>query len=252
MRLYKQHHRTIAASAYSSHVGDIKAATKVFTARLAEMGLKCPHDPRKFVLRWGRTWKLLASVAGRGSNSGRRRKLTDSQLAEVLDVIVNWRRDGRTGPYRSMKELKQYSQLVRDILAAAKCSATTLRRSIKRFCPELVYKNLWVKQKLTEKHKYDRFIECCGKVAENDSVREKVVWIDAKTMHMSITNRKGWVLLGSEDTFETNHPASKKKPIVLKYYAAVNHRLGKVGLTFYTGTTGMKADRDPNRPYLVS
>lgn len=90
------------------------------------------------------------------------------------------------------------------------------------------------------------------KLAEEENVREFVVWIDAKTMHMSITNRKGWVLLGSEDVFETTHPASKKKPIVLKYYIAVNYRLGKVGLRFYTGTTGMKADRDPSRPYLVS
>ena len=39
---------------------------------------------------------------------------------------------------------------------------------------------------------------------------------------------------------------------MLKYYIAVNYRVGKLQLIWYTGTTGMRGDRDPNHPYLVS
>lgn len=252
MRVFKVHHRTLAASCYAGHGGNIIAATREFVKKLMEMGLKVPRDPDGFVRYWGCNWLMLASVAGKASNSGRRRKLSDPQLAQLLDIIVNWRREGRTGPYRCMKEVKQYSQLARSIIAAADCSTNTLRRRLKQYCPSLVYKKLWVKPKLTSKHKDARYDTCCILLAHDDNTLEKVVWIDAKTMHMTITNRKGWVLLGSEDIFETIHPPSKKKPIVLKYYIAVNHRIGKVGLIFYTGTTGMKADRDPSNPYLVS
>lgn len=252
MKLYAANHRTLAASCFSSHDGNIMLATKDFAIKLLEMGLKLPKCPAGFVRYWGRRWLLLASVAGDGSNSGRRRKLTDAQLEQLLDLIMHWRRDGKTGPYRSMKELKMSSQLARDIIAAADCSSDTLRRRLTEYCPGLVYRKLWIKQKLTAQRKQARFDACCELLELPEKDPELVVWLDAKTMYMTISNRKGWVLLGEEDTFETNYPAGKKQPIVLKYYAAVNYRVGKVGLIFYTGTTGMKADRDPNRTYMVS
>ena len=61
----------------------------------------------------------------------------------------------------------------------------------------------------------------------------------------------GWVLHTDAVPLETSRPASKKDPITLKYYIGVCGRTGAVFLQFYTGTTGMKADRNPSRPYLV-
>ena len=252
MKLYNPDHRTIAALCFTQQAGDIKAATKQFITELKSMGLDIPKDPAKFIQYWGHRWAVQHSTRGSSSNSGRQRKLRDAELAQVLDIIVNWRRDGRTGPYRSMKEVKRCNQIVRDIIRTADCSMDTLRRSLKRFCPELVYKKLWVKPKLTDQHKEDRYNGCCELLEYDEDIAETVVFLDAKTMYMTITDRKGWVLLGEEDVFETNHNKSKKNPIVLKYYAAVNYRLGKVELIFITGTTGMKANRDPNRPYKVS
>jgi hypothetical protein len=86
----------------------------------------------------------------------------------------------------------------------------------------------------------------------DDNTLERVLWIDAKTMYMTIKERWGWVMLGEEDTFETYHAPTKKNPMKLCYYVAVNYRLGPMKLIFYTGTTGMPAQRDPANPYLVS
>lgn len=252
MRVYRDHHRTLAASCYSSHGGDIRLATIEFTCKLKEMALKVPRDAACFVKYWGNYYAVNRSVAGKASSSGRRSKLTDEQLMLILDVIVNWRRDGRSGPYRSMKEVKKCSALVRDMITAAGCTTDTVRRSLKRLCPELVYKKLWVKPKLTDKHKSDRYDTCCQLLERSEKDLEKVVWLDAKSIYMTIAHRKGWVLLGEQDIFETIHPPSKKQPMVLKYYAAVNYRVGPVALIFYTGTTGMKADRDPSKTYKVS
>lgn len=83
-------------------------------------------------------------------------------------------------------------------------------------------------------------------------MRERVIFIDAKTMYMKVGSRFGWVDRTVEDTFSTPFSASLKNPMALKYYIAVNYRIGKVLLVFYTGTTGMPANRDPANPYLVS
>lgn len=256
MKQYEQIHRVLAALSYASFPNDIKQATEDFTASLKIMGLKGPADPEGFVSRWGTAWADEKSLDGKASNSGRPTKLSDTQLQQILDVILNWRRDGRSGPYRSVKDIKRHSPLVKEILEAAGAGERTLRNRLHQFCPELVYQRLFVKQRLTAAHKQKRYERCCYLLElldqQDSSVLERVVWIDAKTMYMTIRDRKGWVLMGEEDTFETTRPASKKNPIILKYYVAVNYRVGTVKLIYCTGTTGMKADRDPNRPYLVS
>ncbi|WIA23048.1 hypothetical protein OEZ86_009963 [Tetradesmus obliquus] len=84
-----------------------------------------------------------------------------------------------------------------------------------------------------------------------DSELECVIWIDAKTMYMVVNSKYGWAMAGDEDTYETAFPPTLKNPMKLKYYIAVNYRLGALLLVFYTGTTGMPADRDPNRVYLT-
>jgi hypothetical protein len=206
----------------------------------------------EFVRYWGEDWVKTKTIAGSSSNSGRPRKLTDAQLKEVLDIVTNWRRDGKTGPYSSIQQVVKESALVSDIMADASASKDTLRRSLKEFCPGLVYKKLWIKAKLTQRHKAARYTACCQNLEVDDSTLKRVLWIDAKTMYMTIKERWGWVLLTEEDTFETYHAPTKKNPMKLCYYIAVNYKLGPVKLIFYTGTTGMPAQRDPANPYLVS
>ena len=124
---------------------------------------------------------------------------------------------------------------------------------MKRLRPTFGNKRPVVKAKLSTQHKGARVVVCRKHLQVSDETLETVVRIDAKTMYMNITDRYGWVDAVEEDSFETNRPATRKSNLIkLEYYIAVNAspRLGAVKLVFYTGTTGMPAERN-GKTYLV-
>ena len=114
------------------------------------------------------------------------------------------------------------------------------------------YELLVYKQKLTARQRAARDRVAQHHITISDTQLELVVWDDAKTMYMQLKSRHGWVVHGEAVPIPTTRPVGKKNPITLKYYIGVCGRTGAVFLRFYTGTTGMKADRNPSRPYLVS
>lgn len=244
--------RVLAANAWTQSEGSIKVATKTFLESCQSMGLKSPRDPAAFIKYWGREWELKQSVDGNASNSGRKPAISDKDAKTCLDVLLNWKDAGLKGPYRSVQHLVSTSSVVRDILHKTNASQRTLTRAMQRMCPELTFKKLTVKAKLTEQHKQQRVAMCEQHLQVSDNTLETVVWIDAKTMYMNITQRYGWVDASKEDVFETKRTSNNKSNILkLKYYIAVNARLGAVQLVFYTGTSGMPAARD-GKTYLVS
>lgn len=257
MKQYDDVHRTLAALAWCKCPEDIKAAAAHFKDSLTIMGVKdCPSDDKDFIRRWVTSWKQHKHLKGQSSNSGRKEKVSHELIEQLLEAMTNWKKAGREGPYASLSEVLAANPNLKEAVDKAGASLETVRNSLKRYCPNLVYKNLFIKQKLTDRHKHDRYrrayIKLYESVIEDEKLLERVVWIDAKTMYMTVKSRRGWVLSGKEDIFETYHPASEKNPITLKYYIAVNYRVGKLKLIWYTGTTGMPADRDPDNPYLVS
>ena len=91
------------------------------------------------------------------------------------------------GPYRSLRDLIAKSEVVADIMQQTGASQRTLARAMQRLCPTLSYKRLVVKAKLTATHKQQRVAVCSKHLQVPDSTLETVVWIDAKTIHMNIT-----------------------------------------------------------------
>lgn len=244
-----RHH---AASAWVSTGGDISKATDMFTETLVNLGMELPQAPASFVRYWGEPWPKLKSVRGRAGNSGRRRLISEKQARRCVSIVLNWREDGRPGPYRSVQDLVNNNAWVRGVMEATGASNRTLARAMQRVCPSLSYKRLVVKAKLTDQHRQARVVVCKKHLKVPDSMLDTVVWIDAKTMYMNITHRYGWVDALKEDIYETTRPSTRKSNVIkLKYYIAVNARLGPVMLVFYTGTTGMPAERD-GVTYLVS
>lgn len=215
------------------------------------MGLEPPRDVASFVQRWGKQWQEHKSINGSASSSGRYRLISDAQAKACLDVLLNWRQDGLAGPYRSIQALVTSSPVARGILQRSGAGTRTLSRAMKRICPTLSFKKLTIKAKLSERNKEQRVAVCQRHMTVADSTLETVLWIDAKTMYMNITHRYGWVDSSKDDVYETKRTSSSKANIIkLKYYIAVNARLGAVKLVFYTGTTGMPAARD-GKTYLV-
>lgn len=244
--------RPHAVSAWVNSDGSINNATSIFTDTCKRLGLDIPDDPRSFIAYWRHQQQQHNSVKGHASNSGRNSLLSKAQAKRCLDIALNWRKDGRSGPYRCVQDLINKAPAVRKIMESSGASPRTLTRAMKSLCPTFGYKKLTVKAKLTTKHREARVAVCQKNLQVSDDTLQTVVWIDAKTMYMNITDRYGWVDTAEDDIFETHRPASRKSNIIkLKYYIAVNARLGAVKLVFYTGTTGMPAERD-GKTYLVS
>lgn len=252
MKLFEDGQRWMAALSFAEAKHNVETATKKFRIHCAELKLKVPKNARGFVKRWGWEWAKNSSVSGNASNSGRPRKLSAEQVQQVLDVVLQWRADGRDSPYESVAQLKQESAVVADIVSSTGVSDDTLITRLKELCPGLSYTKLCIKPKLKKRQREDRMTTAQSHLQVPDSELECVIWIDAKTMYMTVNSKYGWALAGDEDIYETVFPPTLKNPMKLKYYIAVNYRLGALLLVFYTGTTGMPADRDPNRVYLVS
>lgn len=230
----------------------VTTAVPQFLTFCKTMGFETPRCPESFVKTWGEQWDDQQTVQGNASNSGRKRKLKEEQLDQLMGEILQWKAAGMAGPYRSIDELLQNSTLASQIVTDTGVSHDTLITRLKEKNPNLRYMKLGVKPAHSRAQLQDRYDTACIHLERPNSVRERVLFIDAKTMYMRVKTRYGWVDSTVEDTFSTRFPASLKNPIVLKYYIAVNYRLGAVLLVFYTGTTGMPANRDPNNPYLVS
>lgn len=242
----------LAALGFLSADKNISVAVTKFLEFCSILGLEAPDEPTGFVKTWGPYWVENNNVEGKSSNSGRKRKLKDEQLQQVLGELLGWKEAGMKGPYTSVAELLENSTVAAELVSSAGVSHDTLIRRLKELNPNLQYLKLGVKPGHSTRQLEDRYFTAAGHLEEPASVRHRVIFIDAKTMYMKVSSRYGWVDCTVEDTFSTSFPASMKNPMALKYYIAVNYKMGKVLLVFYTGTTGMPADRDPAHPYLVS
>jgi hypothetical protein len=245
---YGEGHRTLAASCWTEAKGDQKAATADFTKRLQNLGLKVPTSASKFVSKWGQCWDSNGNCVGEASNSGRKRRLPDKEALQVVEDLKNWRQFGVEGPFSSIRQLKKTSTRSREVLQAAKASASTVTRTISKVAPELAYEHLDIKQKMSAAQTQARYNTADKHQHVPVKKLELVVFVDAKLIYCTIRTRKGWVVHTEKVPFETIRPPGKKKPIQLRYYIGVCARAGKVFLKFVTGTTGFQ----PQRAYRVS
>lgn len=252
MKTYQAMHRSLAASCYVESKHDINIATTEFLKKCKSLKLKLPRAVGAFVKRWGVYYLKHKHTDGSASNSGRKPKISMQAARQLVSEMKRWQQLKRNAPFSSVRELQLHSPKAKAILEATQASHSTTIRAMKRADPELQYRHLCVKQKLTSKQKEERVRVAQEHLAESDSKLETVVFIDAKTMYMHISSVHGWVNFKKETPYETTRPKSKQKPITLKYYIAVCARAGGVLLQFYTGTTGMPANRDPSHVYLVS
>lgn len=252
MKTFQNMHRSLAASCYVESKHDINIATTEFLKKCKSMKLKVPKAVGAFVKRWGTYFLKHKHTDGNASNSGRKPKISKQAARTLVAELKKWPQFNRTAPFESLRELQLTSPKARAILEATAASHSTIVRAMKKVEPELQYRHLCVKQKLTSKQREERVRVAEEHLAESDSKLETVVFIDAKTMYMHISSVHGWVISSQEVPYETTRPKSKQKPITLKYYIAVCGRVGGVLMQFYTGTTGMPANRDPNHVYLVS
>lgn len=252
MPAYSLAHKVNAALSYRKFPDNPAAQRKDFINSCQSLGLEVPKATQKFIKSYGPTWCPIKTAKGNRHKCGRKRKISEENAELLVADLMNWAGFELKGPFKSLKQLQKLSPRANAILEAANAAESTVIAALKRVEPKLVYKKLTVKQRLTKKQRTARLRVAQHHITVDKKTLALVVWVDAKTMYMTIKTRCGWVRVDDELPFETTRPSSKKNPITLRYYIGVCAKAGAVFLEFYTGTTGMPANRDPDHVYLVS
>lgn len=89
MKKFEGIHRALAAEAYAAKNGVVDDAAWEFLQRCQNMGLEAPKDAGGFVEYWGLRWDKERSIEGHASNSGRKRKLSQSDAQLVVGTLVS-------------------------------------------------------------------------------------------------------------------------------------------------------------------
>lgn len=221
------------------------AAGRLLVAKCKDLGLNPPRNPANYVQYWKGRVTPKGKIQSRSHKSGRKPRLTTAQVESAYKAIINWEAAGRPRPFKSKKEIENSCGPVKKLLAKTGVQIGTLISRIKALHPRFGREKLRVRWALSEENKQERLAVAQELNNMKRSELQKVVHLDAKTVHMQEDEIYGYVDLAVGYTVAGIKPARKGgKVIKLKYYAAVNAKLGAFFIRFYTGTTDMPSTRD--------
>jgi hypothetical protein len=241
-----------AIDANNDHPNDIGAAVKAFTAHLERQGLLIPSNPHVYITYWQGRRLPDGTIEHHATWSGRHKMLTHEQVDRAYAAIVGWEAAGRTEPYDSKEDLVENCAVVGEVLQEAGVTITTLLKAISKLQPGFARSRLRTRWSLSAAQKEERLHICRSLLEVPVSHLDYVVFVDAKSIYMQEKPMYGYVdLTVGRDVRGVTPARHNKQTVVLRYYGAVNAKLGPVLLRFYTGTTTLGPDRD-GHSYRVS
>jgi hypothetical protein len=230
---------------------DMGVAVTEFRRFCNQVGVNAPKNARQFIQMWAGRHNKKGEIDRRSRHSGRHEKLTSKMVDTAYKGITGWAEAGRKQPYKSERDIERKCPEVRQVLQDSGATINTLMQRLKEKYPKLQYKEIKTKWVLTDENKLVRYWVCQELLASFKDLLQRVVFVDAKTVMMCEGTIRGWVDTSLPNYCEGLKPAMYKSKIIrLKYYAAVHATLGPVFIKFYTGTTGMPAQRG-NKHYKV-
>lgn len=245
-------HKIAAGLCWRAAKGNTATAVAQFSNYISSAGLELPANVVEFVETWGPRLGDDGEVAAHASLSGRKRKLTVEQVVACHYEAVNWFLSGRYQPYCSIQELVENNEKVQLVVQQSGVSLRTLRRRLTEMYPAFHFGHLRARPYLTEQHRANRMQAAELHLQATEQKLSAVVWGDEKILRMSVEHGVGWFDIGGDDYFHPPpSPKHKGKTVTLKYFIAVNAVLGPVYLKFFTGTSGLEADRE-GHAYRVS
>lgn len=242
----------LAGVCFRANKSDITAATEEFQALITRAGFHLPANPWNFVQLWGPRLGSDGFIQSHAALSGQKRKLTDDDAVVLYVQALGWYDQGLPGPYESVEQFMQINEVVKHIAADTGISGRTITRRLKEIDPKFHYGKVRRKAYLDEQHRAWRL----AGVEENRPIigdrGALVVWADEKVMCMNQEKCMGWISSEHEDyAFALPIVTHQGRVVKLKYIIAVNYICGPVFFKFFTGTSGMPADRD-DKAYRVS
>lgn len=243
--------RVFASSAYVQAGKKVAGALPIFKDMLKKADMEMTMTPKAAcaaIKTWGERLVECGHVRTAHHKAGRKSKLSSQQVEILLQELRGWRKAGLTAPYASIERFCVDNPIAKKIKARAKVCTATVRRQLQAKLPGLKRVPLKPKALLTAAHKAARVAACKRLLRVPLKELEWVVWIDAKTLPVTLKQRYGWVDTSSTDPDDhlIEHPLGGKTvnaTCQVKYYAAVNAKVGTIGLYFITGTSGMPAQR---------
>jgi hypothetical protein len=240
-----------AAQAAKQFPNDMAAACKHLLAQCKSAKLAPPKNPAEFIKTWQGRLTAKGDIRSNAHHSGRKAKLTDAKVQAAYKAMLAWEKAGRDRPYESAQEAAVECAFVKQLLAKTGAKFSTLLARIKQRHPRFGRHLLRAKWHMSPKCQQDRLAAAQDLLANYADKLDFVVHLDAKTVYLQEKVVYGYVDLDVGYTVSYTPSATKNSRVIkLRYYAAVNAKLGAFFIIYYTGTTDMPANR-PGAHYKV-
>lgn len=243
--------RVFAAQAAKQFPNDMPAACKYLLAQCKSAQLAAPKNPTEFIKTWAGRLTPKGDLRSNASRSGRPAKLTDAKVQAAYKAMLAWEKAGRERPYESAQVAATECAYVKQLLAKTGAKFSTLLARIRVRHPRFGRHKLRVRWHMSGACQQERLAKAQQLLTDYSGKLDFVVHLDAKTVYLQEKVIYGYVDLDVGYTVSYTTPATKKGRVIkLRYYAAVNAKLGAFFIIYYTGTTDMPANR-PGAHYKV-
>lgn len=242
----KQNQRYAAAISWDGNDANLKAAVKTYTTRCKQLGLKPSANPQRDIRKYYQRLHTEHNVDPHNYKAGRHKVLPQQQAQQLVTSLEGWQEAGAAKPYGSLRVFKKMVPAAAAVIEEAGVSDAAVVKRIHEIKPSLQRKKLRVKKKLSDEAQADRLKT--AKQRQRVPLKHQKAWvfIDAKHTRIEVDEAYGWIDTEKDlDIAAVQHAKSAKSNVpVLCYYIAVGYYVGAFEIHYYTGTTGMPANRE--------
>jgi hypothetical protein len=233
-----------AIKAAKQFPNDAAAAVQLLLADCDSLKLKGPKNPAGYIKYWQERLTAKGDVRSNAHRSGRKPKLAGAKVEAAYKAMLAWEKAGRERPYESAQEAAAQCPYVKQLLAKTGAKFSTLLARIKQKHPRFGRHVLRARWHMSAGCEQDRLAKAQELLDNYGDKLDYVVHLDAKTVYLQEKVTYGYVDLDVGYIVHRIPAATKNSKVIkLRYYAAVNAKLGAFFIEYYTGTTDLPAKR---------
>ena len=207
-------------------------------------GLQPPKNPPEYVKYWQDRQTPKGDISSNAQRSGRKPKLSAPRVQAAYRAILACAKAGRDRPYESADVIATECKYVKKLLAETGARISTLIARIRQLHPRFGRHLLRARWHMTAECEQDRLATAQDLLSNYGDKLDYVVHFDAKTVYLQEKEIYGYVDLAVGYTVSHIAAATKNSRVIkLRYYAAVNAKLGAFFIMYYTGTADLPANR---------
>lgn len=237
---------SVLAFCWDGNKATLNDAVQKLEQMCNDNGLEMPANPRREIQKYRDRMQTEGNIASHSHLAGRHSIMPDEDVLFIGQKIDNYKEAGEIMPYPSLQVLSDKVPEVAAVIDKAGVEHAAVLKRLHKLRPDLKHVKLTVKKVLTKDTRKDRVTSAKKRKRVTKRQQRAYVFIDAKSMRMEIDKAYGWISTDREsDIVELQHAKSHSSKVpTLNYYIAVGYYVGALDIMYYTGTTGLKAERD--------